>query len=174
MLPLLAITAANVGRNLLQSAAAGPAAQAQPKASEADPAAFQKFLQKAAATPGVQKAAVLASEGIRTTADAQTKMGDYGARIMQDPEVRKAVAGDSGEVEMRFLSGGMVSIKTSDGREKTVTLGGDAKVSAQKAERILKSLGTGASPATSVFATNLAVGPGIRLKPGAGTATILA
>jgi len=176
MFPILAIAAANVGRNLIQNASAQIN---KPPAQATDPAAFQKFLLKAASSPEVQKASFFSSERIHNTADAQQRLSDYGSRIMQDPEVQKAVAGNSGAVEMRFSPDGVVSIKTSDGRQRTVHLQGDAKAAAQKAEIVSASLKTATQPALAAplsapAPSGVPQASGIRIVPGSGTSTLLA
>ncbi len=178
MLPILAIAAANIGRNLLQSAASGPVNRTPDPAKETDPAAFQKLLQQVSASPEVQKASFLASEGISNTTDAQQKLGDLGARIMQDPGVQKAIAGSNSAVEMRFLADGSVSIKTSDGRQKTVEVQGDAKVAASKASRIVKIMQSADGSAGGAAGVALTPGGtskelGIRIVPGEGAARLL-
>jgi hypothetical protein len=178
MLPLLAIAGANIARNLIQPVAAQMLSPTgQPKTEATDPAAFQKLLQKVSSSPEVQKASFLASEGIRDTADAQTKLADFGARILQDPEVQKAVAGSSGAVEMRFSPDGSVAIKTADGRVKTVHPQGDAKEAAQKAAHVLAILQPAAHTTSAVTTFKLGTlpqMPGITITPGASTATVLA
>jgi len=178
MLPLLAIAGANIARNLIQPVATQILSPAgQPKTEATDPAAFQKLLLKVSSSPEVQKASFLASEGIRDTADAQTKLSDFGARILQDPEVQKAVAGNSGAVEMRFSPDGSVAIKTADGRVKTVHPQGDAKDAAQKAAHVLAILQPAAHPTLGAAVSKLGASPqmpGLTIKPGASTATVLA
>ena len=171
MLPLLAIAGANLARNLLQPAAAPAVSPAgQPNADATDPAAFQKFLQKVSASPEVQKASFLTSEGIRNTTDAQQRLADYGARVMRDPAVQKAVAGSSDAIEMRFSPDGSVSVKTSDGRETTVNLKGDAKEAARKAALVVGSLQTTSQPAVPTLnPASKPLAPGIKLMPGAGS-----
>lgn len=179
MLPLLAIAGANLARNLIQPVATQIISPAgQPQSDAADPAAFQKVLLKACASPEVQKASFLNSEGIHDTTDAQQKLADYGARIRQDPAVQKAVAGNCDAIEMRFLPDGSVSIKTSDGRQTTVNLKGDAKEAARKAALVVGSLQTAGHPVPSApdSAANAPRGlpaPGIRITPGAGAASLL-
>jgi hypothetical protein len=144
----------------------------QPQTDAADPAAFQKFLQRVSASPDVKKASFLTSEGIHDPADAQQKLADYGARILQDPAVQQAVAGNSGAIEMRFLPDGSTSIKTSDGRQTTVNLDGDAKEAARKAALVVGSLQTASHPVPSAPAS-AAKAPGIWITPGAGAASLL-
>jgi hypothetical protein len=175
MLPLLAIAGSNLAKNLLQPAAAqGGAPAGQPRTDAAAPAEFQKFLQRVSASPEVQKASFLTSEGIHNTADAGHRLADYGARILQDPAVKKAAAGNSDAIEMRFLPGGSVCIKTSDGRETTVTLNGDAKEAARKASLVVGSLQTADRPGPiSPGSTSKPLAPGINFMPGAGSASLL-
>lgn len=175
MLPLLAIAGANLARNLIQPAAAqGGSPAGQPRTDAADPAEFQRFLQRVSASPEVQKASFFTSEGIQDTADAGQRLADYGARILQSPAVQKAVAGNSGAIEMRFSPDGSVCIKTSDGRQHTVTLSGDAKEAAQKAALVVGSLQTVNLPgATSPGAPSKPLAPGIQFMPGAGSASLL-
>lgn len=175
MLPLLAIAGANLARNLIQPAVAqavSPAAQ--PRADAVDPAEFQRVLQRISASSEVQKASFLTSEGINNAADGHQRLADYGARILQDPAVQKVVAGNSDAIEMRFSPDGSIGIKTSDGRETTVTLNGDAKEAAKKASMIVGSLQTAARPASAPpgFNSKPSV-PGIRILPGAGSASLL-
>ena len=107
-------------------------------------------------------------------------MAELSARVMQDPEVQKAVAGNSDPVEIRFLPGGVVSLKLSDGREKTVTLQNDAKSAAEKAAQILATIkASGQSslttPTQSAFSTGTVAhaAAGVRYTPGSGTSTLL-
>ena len=178
MLPLLAIAGANIATNMIQPVAARILAPGQPKTDGVDQATFQKLLaNKIASSPEAQKASFMSSEGIRDTATAQQRLGDYGTRIMQDPGVRKALAGNTGAVEMRFSPDGTVSIKTASGQQKSVALQGDAKVAAQKAARILSimqsspSSGMSAPAFTSTGAPQM---PGIKITPGGGAASVLA
>ncbi|MEI8312993.1 MAG: hypothetical protein WCH98_19780, partial [Verrucomicrobiota bacterium] len=114
------------------------------------------------------------SEGIQNAADAGQKLADYSARILQDPAVKKAAAGNSDAVEMRFSPDGSVCIETSDGRQTTVTLNGDAKEAAQKASLVLGSLPTaGRSGSASPGPTSKPLAPGIKIMPGTGSASIL-
>jgi hypothetical protein len=175
MLPLLAIAGANLARNLIQPAVAQGASPAgQPRTDAADPAEFQRFLQRVSASPEVQKASFLTSEGIQNTADAGQKLADYASRILQDPAVKKAVAGNGDAIEMRFSPDGSVCIKTSDGRQATVTLNGDAKEAAQKASLVVGSLQAAGRPGlASPGPTSKLLAPGIKIMPGTGSASIL-
>ena len=177
MLPLLAIASANVARNLLHSAS-GQMNKAPEQNAGTDPAVFQKLLQQVTASPEVQKAEFLASEGIIDTTDAERRLADFGARILQDPGVRSAVAGSSGPVEMRFLPDGSVAIKTSDGLQKTVKVEGDANIAAGKALLVVKYLQSGDRPGLGLISAgqDLRGTPqafGIKVIPGAGAASIL-
>jgi len=175
MLPLLAIAGANLARNLIQPAVAQGAPPAgQTRTDAADPAEFQRFLQRVSASPEVQKASFLTSEGIQNTADAGQRLADYGARILQDPAVNKAAAGNSDAIEMRFSPDGSVCIKTSDGRQTTVTLHGDAKEAARKASLVVGSLQTAGRPGSaSPGPTTKPLAPGIKIMPGTDSASLL-
>ena len=179
MLPLLAIAGANIASNTLLPAASRILSPgSQQKTDGVDQATFQKLLaNKIASSPEAQKASFMSSEGIQDTTGAQQRLGDYGARILQDPQVQKAVGGGGRAVEMRFLADGSVSIKTADGMEKAVTLQGDAKVAAQKAARVLQIMQ--ASPHSGFAASTIGIAgtpqmPGIKVTPGGGAATVLA
>jgi hypothetical protein len=116
----------------------------------------------------------LTSEGIQNTADAGQRLADYGARILQDPAVNKAAAGNSDAIEMRFSPDGSVCIKTSDGRQTTVTLHGDAKEAARKASLVVGSLQTAGRPGSaSPGPTTKPLAPGIKIMPGTDSASLL-
>jgi len=132
--------------NLLQSMAGqmtgkGAGAQDAKKAdAAADAAAFQKMLLKVASSPSVQRASLLASEGINDSADAAQKMGGLASRILQDPAAQQAIDGAQGAVDIKLMSDGFVMLKMADGRQKTVRLQGDAREAAEKAATILNCL----------------------------------
>ena len=178
MLPLLAIAGAGLATNMIQPMASRILSPAPTNTNSADAATFQKLLaNKIASSPEAQKASFMASEGIRDTKGAQQRLGDYGARVMQDPGVQKVVAGHPGAVEMRFSSNGTVLVKTADGQQQSVNLQGDAKVAAQKAARVLSIIQ--ASPSSGLQASTSPVTgapqlPGIKITPGGGAATVVA
>lgn len=188
MLPILAVGASAVGLNVLQSIGKQTGILKSPQTATAsttdgaapDPAAFQKLMAKISSSPEIQQASFLAAEGIKNNDDASQRMAELSARVMQDPEVQKAIAGNSDPVEMRFLPGGVVSLKLSDGREKTVTLQDDAKGAAEKGAKILATLkASGQSslntPIQSAFSNGSVAhaAAGVRYTPGSGTSTLL-
>lgn len=173
-----------MGMNLLQSLgrqAMGKSVGGQEtkKAEPAvDTAAFQKMMMKVASSPSVQKASLLASEGIRDQADAAQKMGGLASRILQDPAAQQAIEGSEGPVEIKLMSDGYVSLKTMDGREKTVKLSGDAGEAAAKASTILgclkdSSKGGGVSGSARGGMKAAVVDPlTFRYEPGSGKAVL--
>jgi hypothetical protein len=180
MEPVTTLIAARMGMNLLQNLTGALAPQAQPQAAagpQADPQAFQKMIQQVMDSPKVQNAAQLESLGIQSMTDVPTKMGDYAARIVQDPAVQNFLQGDSNPSEIRFLGDGMVSVSTQDGRTRAIRLENpDAQSAAIAAEAAVKSLretgalgsqAAGMNPQdTSLFA--------LRYQAGMGTAELLA
>ena len=178
MLPLLAIAGANVAANVVQPAVSQLLAPKGPsQSSKVDAAAFQKALaNKIASSPDAQKAIFMKSMGISDISSARQRLGDLGVRILQDPGVQKALGGNTGPVEMRFSADGTVSIKTSNGQERTVTLHGDAKVAAQNAAQVLQIMQAAPHGGMAPTISQTGMGPqmpGIRITPGGGSATLL-
>lgn len=149
--PVTTLIAARVGMNLLNNITGGLGKIGQPAApagqaaaggtAPTDPLAFQKMLQQVAASPKVQNAARLESAGIHGMHDVPLKMGDFAARIMQDPGVQDFLQGESKPSEIRFMGDGVVSLRTQDGRSRTIRLEShDARSAALHAEDIVKSL----------------------------------
>jgi hypothetical protein len=144
--PLLAVRAASLGSDLLQAAArniAGGSAKAEQKAAAtpAEATRFSDMLAKVAASPKVQNARLLQTEGILDHADAEVRLGEIAQRIAaESPEAREALAGSGGAFKMRVLENGDVSLHTADGKVRNIRLCGGAKELAVKAHRILDAI----------------------------------
>ncbi|MCX6973680.1 MAG: hypothetical protein NTZ94_05145 [Verrucomicrobia bacterium] len=144
MFPLLALTAAKVGSNLLSNAAtnAGDNAKAasEANANAAKKAAFAQMMAKVASSPQVKNANFLQGQGIGNRGDAEMTLNQISQKILQSPEVSAITGGRSEAFDLKFLSDGNVSVKTADGVEHVVNLEGNLKETSQKALQIMDSV----------------------------------
>jgi hypothetical protein len=141
MNPLLAITAAKVGSNLLNNLAqnVSGAKKTSPEA-EIRKAEFTKMMIAAANTPKAIAHRELSANGIGGRGDAETQLQHIAQKILQSSEVGKSIDGKPEAFELKFLPGGKVAIKNADGREKVFELEGDLAQSAQKAFDIIEKV----------------------------------
>lgn len=141
MNPLLAITAAKVGSNLLNNLAQNVSG-AKKTSPEADirKAEFTKMMIAAANTPKAIAHRELSANGIGGRGDAETQLQHIAQKILQSSEVGKSIDGKPEAFELKFLPGGKVAIKNADGREKVFELEGDLAQSAQKAFDIIEKV----------------------------------
>lgn len=139
MNPLLAITAAKVGSNLLNNLAQNVSGnkKSSPEA-EIRRAEFNKMMIEAANTPKARASRELSANGIGGRGDAETQLQHIAKQILQSSEVGKGLDGKSEAFELKFLPGGKVAIKNADGRESVFELQGDLAKSAQKAFDIIE------------------------------------
>lgn len=141
MNPLLALTAARVGSNLLNNLSnnVGGAKNA-PSPEEAKKAAFAQMIAKAANTPQARHARALDAKGIASRSDAESSIHQMAQKILQSPEVSKVLDGRLEGFELRFLPDGNVAVKNADGSEKIFTLDGQLKDTAKEAVAIMESV----------------------------------
>jgi hypothetical protein len=134
MNPLLAITAAKVGSNLLNNLAQNVSGtKKNPPEAELRKAEFTKMMIAAANTPKAIATRELSANCIGSRSDAETQLQHIANQILQSSEVGKSLDGKPEAFELKFLPGGKVAIKNADGREKLFELEGDLAHSAQKA-----------------------------------------
>lgn len=167
MNPLLAITAAKVGSNLLNNLAQNVSGnkKASPEA-EARKAEFTKMMIAAANTPKARATRELSANGIGGRGDAETQLQHIAKQILQSSEVGKALDGKSEAFELKFLPGGKVAVKNADGRESIFELQGELAQSAQKAFEIIEQVKI-AYPQSGSLASG-EPGGSLRMVPGAG------
>ena len=172
MFPLLALTAAKVGSNLLSNAAASASekSQAAPDAVAAKKMAFAQMMAKVANNPQLKSADYLSGQGINRRSDAEMTINQLSQKIIQSPEVSAITSGRSDAFDLKFLPDGNVSITTNDGREQVVKLDGALKESAQQALKIIENVKI-AYPQSGVSMTSHQPGGTLRIIPG-GTATL--
>ena len=141
MNPLLAITAAKVGSNLLnnlaQNVSGGPKISPEEEIRKAE---FTKMMIAAANTPKARAHRELSADGIGGRSDAETQLQHIAQKILQSSEVGKSIDGKPDAFELKFLPGGKVAIKHADGREKIFNLQGDLAQSAEKAFDIIEKV----------------------------------
>jgi hypothetical protein len=138
MNPLLAITAAKLGTNLLNNISGGnQQAKAEAAAKEA---AFSRMMAKVASDPQIQNARALESKGITGRDDAESTLNRLAQKILQSPEISQALAGRPEPFELRFLPDGSVAIKNHNGIERTFRLDGDLRNTAVEASAIIEQV----------------------------------
>lgn len=139
--PFTAILAARVGAGVLGNLA-GAVANSQQKADQtAQQQAFQKLMLQLATSPQMRAAVELESRGIKSPGDLPAQFGDLASRICQDPSLSEFLGGEAAAFELRFHGDGVVTIRTHDGRSKTVKLElEDARQAALQAEKIHRNL----------------------------------
>lgn len=144
MIPLLAIAGARIGASVLQNVAENVMhkKEAAPRADAAQQTQFAEVLARVAASPQVQQARFLRSEGIQDRADAEARLGEIAQQLAQSPGVREATAGSSRAFDLRVTANGDVEVRSADGRVRTLQLSGDDKALAVKARQILEALGS--------------------------------
>lgn len=167
MNPLLAITAAKVGSNLLKNLANNAGSAPKP-ATEADlrKAEFTKMLIAAANTPKARAARELSANGIGSRGDAETRLEQLAKKILQSSEVGKELDGKSEAFELKFLPGGKVAVKGADGIEKHFDLKGDLADSARQAQEIIDQVKLAYPPSGGMISNE--PGGSLRMVPGAG------
>jgi hypothetical protein len=140
MIPLLAIAGARVGATVIQNLAEniGHKKNAE-QVGAAQQGQFAEMLARASASPQVQQARFLHSEGIQDRADAATRLGDLAQQIAQAPEIRDITAGSTGAFDLKVNADGNVEVRTADGRVRTVALNGEQKTAALKAHQIIEA-----------------------------------
>ena len=163
MNPLLAITAAKLGSNILGSIA-GNSADKGPSAAEMKKAAFAQVLAKATNTPEYKNTQRLSAEGIGSRSDVEMTLQQMSQKILQSPEIAKALEGGAEAFDLRFLPDGNVALKKADGSEQIFKLEGNLKETAQKAVSIIESAKI-AYP--SGIPSSKEVGGSLRIVPGA-------
>lgn len=172
MNPLLALTAARVGNNLLNGMATNLAGngQAAPSAKDIQKLEFTRMMLAAANTPQARTARELGADGIGSPGDAEKQLQQIAQKILQTSEIGKELDGKSEAFELKFLSDGKVALKTADGTERVFTLQGDLAESAREAFEMIEKVKV-AFP-NAGFQTS-EPGGSLRMVPGAG-ATLLA
>jgi hypothetical protein len=171
MNPLLALTAARVGNNLLNNLSGNSqAAPAAPSAKDLQKVEFTKMMLAAANTPQARTARELGANGIGSPSDAENQLHNLAKKILQSSELGKELDGKSEAFELKFLPGGKVALKSADGSEKTFQLEGDLADSAQKAFDLIEQVKI-AFPKASGISTE--PGGSLRMIPGARS-TLLA
>jgi hypothetical protein len=171
MNPLLALTAARVGNNVLNGMANNLAGNAQaPTAKDLQKAEFTKMMLAAANAPQARTARELGANGIGCHGDAEKQLQQIAQKILQSSELGKELDGKSEAFELKFLADGKVSLKSADGTEKVFELEGDLAHSARQAFDLIEKVKI-AFPKAGVAATE--PGGTLRMVPGAG-ATLLA
>ncbi|MFM8717291.1 MAG: hypothetical protein ACKOF3_11035 [Spartobacteria bacterium] len=138
MNPLLAITAAKLGSNILGSIA-GNSAEKGPTTADIKKAAFAQVLAKATNTPEYKNKERLSAEGIGSRSDVEMTLQQMSQNSLQSPEIAKALEGGAESFDLKFLPDGNVSIKKADGTERVFSLDGSLKETAQKAVAIIES-----------------------------------
>lgn len=170
--PFTAILAARVGAGVLGSLANNVSGQQQKQAEQvAKQQAFQRLMLQMASSPRMQGAVALESQGIKSPSDLPGRFADLCSRICQDPAVMEFLGGEAAGFELRFHGDGVVTVKTQDGRTKTVRLQmEDARRAALQAEQIhhnlqqAGALGAGKKEDGALF--------GLRYKLGGGRAEL--
>jgi len=172
MNPLLALTAARVGNNLLNGMANNIAgnAQAAPSAKEIQKMEFTRMMLAAANSPQARTARELGANGISGHDDAEKQLQQIAQKILQSSELGKEIDGKSEPFELKFLADGKVALKTADGAEKVFALEGDLADSARQAFDLIEKVKI-AFPKSGP--SSIESGGSLRMVPGAG-ATLLA
>lgn len=173
MNPLLAITAARVGSNILNnlSNSVGSSKNA-PSPEDAKNAAFAQMIAKAANTPQAKHSRALDAKGIANRSDAEASLNQMAQKILQSPEVSKALGGRAETFELRFLPDGNVAIKKADGSEEIFSLDGQLQDTAKEAVAIIESVKV-AYPQSGSTTQSTEPGGSLRIVPG-GRASLLA
>lgn len=166
MNPLLAITAAKVGSNLLNNLAQNVSGNKK-TSPEADirKAEFTKMMIAAANTPKALATRELSANGIGGRGDAESQLQHIATQILQSSEVGKTLDGKSEAFELKFLPGGKVAVKNADGRESVFELQGELAQSARKAFDIIERVKL-AFPQQGAGSSE--PGGSLRMVPGAG------
>ena len=166
MNPLLAITAAKVGNNLLNNLAQNiSGGQKTSPEAELRKAEFTKMMIAAANTPQARAHRELSANGIDGRSDAESQLQSIAQQILQSSEVGKSMDGKPEAFELKFLPGGKVAVKNADGREKVFELKGELAESARKAFDIIEQVKI-AYPQKGVASNE--PGGSLRMVPGAG------
>lgn len=173
MNPLLAITAARVGSNILNNLSNNVgAAKGGPSPEDAKKAAFAEMIAKAANTPQAKHTRALDAKGIASRSDAEGTLNQMAQKILQSPEVSKVLGGRSEAFELRFLPDGSVAVKKADGTEETFKLDGQLQETAKEAVAIIESVKI-AYPQSGSPSNQAEPGGSLRIVPG-GRASLLA
>lgn len=173
MNPLLAITAARVGGNILNNLSNSVGnSKKSPSPEDAKNAAFAQMIAKAATTPQAKHVRALDAKGIASRSDAESSLNQMAQKILQSPEVSKALGGGSEAFELRFLPDGKVAVKSADGSEEIFSLDGHLQQTAKDAVAIIESVKIAYPQAGSTTALG-EPGGSLRIVPG-GRASLLA
>jgi hypothetical protein len=81
----------------------------------------------------------LSAEGIGSRSDVEMTLQQMSQKILQSPEIAKALEGGAESFDLKFLPDGNVALKKADGTEKIFQLDGALKETAQKAVSIIES-----------------------------------
>jgi hypothetical protein len=165
MNPLLAITAAKLGSQLLGNLAGNNQSQPAQAAADAKKAAFAEMMAKVTSTPKFQHTKLLSAEGISNRADAESQLDKISNGILNSPEISKFLGSKSEGFDLRFNANGSVTIKKADGTERTFSLEGNDLESARKAVAIIES--TKIAFAQNGAAPSSEPGGSLRISPGA-------
>ena len=173
MNPLLAISAARVGSNILSNLSNNiGASKSAPSPDELKKAAFAQMIAKAASTPQAKHSRALDTQGIASRSDAEASLNQMAQKILQSPEVSKSLTGRADAFELKFLPDGNVAVKKADGSEEVFTLDGKLKETAKEAVAIIESVKI-AYPQPGSTANASDAGGALRIVPG-GRASLLA
>ncbi|MEI8292720.1 MAG: hypothetical protein WCG66_01895 [bacterium] len=172
MNPLLAITAARLGSNILGRIAGNSENDTNKATSPAEmkKAAFAQILTKATSTPEYKSLKRLSAEGIGSRSDVEMTLQQMSHKILQSPEIAKALEGSSEPYDLTFLPDGNVKLKKADGTERTFQLDGNLKETAQKAVSIIENAKIAFSEG---LASTKGIGGTLHIVPGSKT-TLLA
>lgn len=171
MNPLLAITAARVGSNLLNNMAGNAAtAQAAPSPQDLQKAEFTRMMLAAANTPQARASRELSANGIGSPGDAEKQLHHLAQKILQSNELGREIDGKPEPFELKFLACGKVALKTADGTEKIFQLEGDLADASKKGFELIEQLKI-AFP--NSHSASMEPGGTLRIVPGAGS-TLLA
>lgn len=141
MNPLLAISAAKLGSQLLNNLAGNKPSESQaaPSPADAKKLAFAQMMAKATATPKFRHTQLLAAEGISSRSDAASQLDKMATGILNSPEISRFLGGKPESFDLRFNPDGSITLKKADGSEKTFALEGQDRETARKAVAIIES-----------------------------------
>jgi hypothetical protein len=173
MFPLLALTAAKVGSNLLNNAVSNSGNKKSGETSDADKKlAFAQLMAKVANNPQIKAAEFLNGQGIHNRTDAESTISQLSQKILQSSELSSITGGRPDSFDLKFLPDGNVSIKTADGREQIVQLEGSSKQSALDSFKIIENMKT-AFPQNGTSQASHEAGGTLHIVPG-GKSTLSA
>jgi Zn-dependent M32 family carboxypeptidase len=132
-------------------------------------AAFAQVLAKATNTPEYKSMKRLSAEGIGSRSDVEMTLQQMSQKILQSPEIAKALEGSSEPYDLKFLPDGNVVLKKADGTERTFKLDGNLKETAQKAVSIIENAKVAYSGGV---ASSKEIGGTLHIVPGSKTTLI--